>query len=297
MKVIAKVPGSCGELIQGLIGGKELLVSYPVNLYSTVEITLKEKNTTRKLDLTKHLKVYKVFRLFLKKLSLEYLIDKFEINISNQIPVGKGMASSTADLAGVLWGVSTLLNYPITDKELGKILALVDPTDSTIFKDLSLFDPKKGKVVKNLGPVPHFSILVLQGYGTIDTKKLYKNKNNKGRKDLKELIVKLNRALKEGNIQSLGEIATLSALENQKILYKPYLEEVINLVYKYNGYGLNIAHSGTVCGVIYDEKFDKEKFLQELSIKHHQTFEKIYPLQSIDGGVKIKIEREMKKNV
>ena len=38
MEAYAIYPGSCGEIIQGHIQGKDLLISCPVNLFTTVRV-------------------------------------------------------------------------------------------------------------------------------------------------------------------------------------------------------------------------------------------------------------------
>jgi len=42
MKTVVKVPGSCGELWQGVLDGEHLLITCPVNVYSYVEINIDE---------------------------------------------------------------------------------------------------------------------------------------------------------------------------------------------------------------------------------------------------------------
>ena len=51
MKVKAICPASCGELLQGVIGNGEKLISYPINIYSSVTIEEKKdpvRNQKRK---------------------------------------------------------------------------------------------------------------------------------------------------------------------------------------------------------------------------------------------------------
>ena len=48
----------------------------------------------------------------------------------------------------------------------------------------------------------------------------------------------------------LGEGATMSALANQRILPKPNLEAIIDYALARGAYGVNVAHSGTVAGIL-----------------------------------------------
>ncbi|MGM9571485.1 MAG: GHMP kinase, partial [bacterium] len=63
------------------------------------------------------------------------------------------------------------------------------------------------------------------------------------------------RGIKEQNGQLLAKGSTLSALAHQSILSKPNLEEILAEVLKLGAWGINIAHSGTVIGVLFDPAF------------------------------------------
>ena len=46
------------------------------------------------------------------------------------------------------------------------------------------------------------------------------------------------------------------AIANENIHKKPYLNEVIEISQSMNAYGVNIAHSGTVVGILIDENME-----------------------------------------
>ena len=49
----------------------------------------------------------------------------------------------------------------------------------------------------------------------------------------------------------IGKGATRSALANQQVLFKPRLEEVLELSEQVGAVGVNVAHSGTVIGMLF----------------------------------------------
>jgi L-threonine kinase len=51
----------------------------------------------------------------------------------------------------------------------------------------------------------------------------------------------------------VGAAATISARVNQDILFKPGLEELIDLSRRLGAYGVVVAHSGTVMGMLHDK--------------------------------------------
>ena len=91
---VARCPGSCGELIQGWILGSEKLVSCPIDWYSTVEVCdgiprADERPLTRAM--VEALLVHFGFP--------QALSPTLRIEVDSTLPIAKGMASSTADIA------------------------------------------------------------------------------------------------------------------------------------------------------------------------------------------------------
>jgi L-threonine kinase len=50
----------------------------------------------------------------------------------------------------------------------------------------------------------------------------------------------------------LGEAATISAIASQRLLPKPGFDALLELVESAGLYGLNVAHSGSVVGLLLD---------------------------------------------
>ena len=92
--------------------------------------------------------------------------------------------------------------------------------------------------------------------GTVDTLAY----NRRYRADLlrkmvaehQEALAAVREGLRRGNLADIGYGATLSARVHQRILYKPQLEAVIGLAREVGALGVNVAHSGTVIGLLLD---------------------------------------------
>lgn len=261
----ARCPGSCGELIQGLIYGGEKLISYPINCYSYV--TLRE-GRKRKNQCTKaYAMVERVFEHY--GLNKEYSKD-IAINIHSEIPIGKGMASSTADLAATVVATAKYLGKFITEEELAKLCIDIEPTDSTVFREITLFDHMNGGFIKGYGAMPNCKVLLLEGKETIDTVDFHKldfrDKLKENEENLKKALKLFEKGMEKRDIYSIGKGASISALANQSIIYKEGLEKLCELSYRLGAAGVNVAHSGSVIGIIYeDNKFDKEMFLNRIN--------------------------------
>lgn len=132
---VAQCPASCGELIQGWILGSEKLVSCPVDWYSTVEV---ETGVPRK---RRAAAVAGDGRPAAGPLGLPpALSQQIRITLHSTIPVAKGMASSTADIAATAVATAHHLGHLLDEPTLARLCVALEPTDSTLFRQLTLFD-------------------------------------------------------------------------------------------------------------------------------------------------------------
>jgi L-threonine kinase len=107
---VAQCPASCGELIQGWILGSEKLVSCPVEWYSTVEVTSGSPLTDER-PLSRAM----VERLLLHWQYPAHMSQDIRIDVQSTIPVAKGMASSTADIAATAIATAQYLGHQLTN--------------------------------------------------------------------------------------------------------------------------------------------------------------------------------------
>ncbi len=132
---VAQCPASCGELIQGWILGSEKLVSCPVDWYSTVEV---ETGVPRKDE--RPLSRAMVDQLLAHWGYPPALSQQIRITLHSTIPVAKGMASSTADIAATAVATANHLGHLLDEPTLARLCVALEPTDSTLFRQLTLFD-------------------------------------------------------------------------------------------------------------------------------------------------------------
>jgi len=252
LRTTVRAPGSCGELVQGTIGGRDFLITCPINCYSDVTVELNIEN----LDLQQGAK-YEKANLAVDK-TLQHFNQaqrKYRISVTSALPVGKGMASSSADVSAAILATANCLGHSISLRDIAKIALSIEPTDAVFFPGVMMFDHRWGRVCKYLGQPPEIEILVFDLGGQIDT--LFFNaradlieKNRQKESIVTEAVSLVKEGIRQQDIKKIGKASTLSALANQTILPKPKLEEMLHLVERAGAIGINIAHSGTVVGIM-----------------------------------------------
>lgn len=246
MRIEVNVPGSCGELVQGSVRGVPFLVTCPVNLYTKVTITdggtfsrgLGEKS-----------------QLALER-TLEYVgcsCFPYGITLESELPPGKGMASSSADIAAVAIGTAAACGYSLSAVETAKLAASIEPTDGVFFPGIVRMNHMTGECLTKLGIFPRFKIAIFDTGGAVDTMAFHE------RADL-QCLNAANEAQSMAALELLepprtperiAAAATLSALANQTILAKEALEELAAFGQQLGALGVNTAHSGTILGVLF----------------------------------------------
>jgi len=259
--ITAVCPASCGELLQGFIMGSEKLISYPIDLYSRV--TLSEgKGLGRDKSISKS---YAAVEATFEHLGLKARdAGGIRLAIDSNIPRGKGMASSTADIAASVVAAAAYAGSSLSETELAAICASIEPTDSIIFNQITLFDHVAGKAARSYGEFPSCNVMVLEGKACINTLDFHKLKSRElieqGEREMKKALALFEDGMGTGNLGKIGQAAIISALEREKVLKKPGLEWIIETAVRLGAYGVNAAHSGSVLGILCCKGFDAEKF-------------------------------------
>lgn len=229
MKISVKMRGTCGELAQGFYRGEPILITCPIEKFSTATVSdefagvegLGEKSLV-------------ILRNVLKFFGVQNF--NFGVRLTSELPRGKGMASSSADMAAVAKAVASSLGKVLLPAQIGKLCADIEPTDGIFYSGVVAMNPLTGALIKKIRVEEKFQIAVFDYGGTVDTLKL----NRRSDFNFPTLDDTLNFTLTEK-----------SALANQKILPKRGLFELMRFSRELGAVGVNVAHSGTVAGIFF----------------------------------------------
>ncbi|MCL5959775.1 MAG: GHMP kinase, partial [Chloroflexi bacterium] len=146
-RATVKMPGTCGELVQGTLGGTPFHISCPIDVYSTVSVELTDTTCDWAFPPDTP-KAAAAVQAALRHFGADGLGGRLSIRAS--LPRAKGMASSTADVAGAIHAVAQALGREISPAEVAHLALEIEPTDGSIFPDIALFDHRGGELYENL---------------------------------------------------------------------------------------------------------------------------------------------------
>lgn len=285
---VARCPGSCGEIIQGWILGSEKLISCPIDWYSTVEVRdgsplANERPLTRAT-------LEAVLAHFGYPAALSQTL---RVEVHSTIPIAKGMASSTADIAATAVATAHHLGHRLDEAELAALCVSLEPTDSTLFDQLTLFDHHDAHTQIACGPSPEFDLLVLESPVILRTADYHRLPREAALQAsaarLHQAWEKVQAGCASNSPERLGEAATISAIASQALLPKPEFTTLLSLVESCGLYGINVAHSGSVVGLMLDRHRHDVEYLRWALAQQKLSdyWPKQHLVSKVSGGVQL----------
>jgi L-threonine kinase len=249
----ARVPGTCGELVQGqLRGGVDFLITLPVDLWSEVRVRLDESGRVD-VNPPHKVKTRAAVRRALDGLGLPEA--GAQVAVTSALPEGKGMASSTADVVAVCRAAARAAGRTLTGGAISRIARGIEPSDGVMYPGAVAYNHRRCALIERLGPLPPFHVLIVDSGGTVDTLAFNRRPKDYTPGEMSMIAQAYEWAaagVRRGDRTLIGRAATLSARVNQRILPKPHLGELIAIAEAHGAYGVNVAHSGTVAGLLFD---------------------------------------------
>lgn len=262
MELIVRVPGSCGEVMQGFWQGRPFLVTCPIDRYSTVVV---RPGTGRLVGGgAKARRALTLGKAYCRCDSLAH-----DFFLTSELPPGKGMASSSADICAVLAAVAAVNQGHLSEGNIGRLAASIEPTDGVFCQGLAVIQPETGELLHVFPHVPTLAIANFDAGGTVDTVAFHQARPDRARPDAAALFLGWQLLSSSLTDRQIGQAATLSALANQPWLPKPDFPAFLRAARRHPVVaGVNVAHSGTVAGVFFCQsasQADREGVISSLS--------------------------------
>ena len=249
---IGKCFGTFGELLQGVLPGqqREFLVTLPVTRFSTARFTAFSGSS--------EVCVFPPHKEKSKRLA-ERLMRVFDpdaggfLSVQSELPTGKGCASSSADMVATARAIQAALGVSISRAYLAQVMSSIEPSDGVMYRGIVSFYHREGVLRKFLGYLPPLTIVGIDEGGQVDTVEFNECSKPFGqahRAEYENLLLEMERSIAHGDLKSVGEISTRSAVMNQGILPKNHLDLLLDMRRRYKALGVVAAHSGTQSGLL-----------------------------------------------
>lgn len=249
---VGRAFGTCGELAQGQFdSGEDFLITLPVDTWSEVQVTVDATSTEVRGNIEKT-KTSLAIRKAVDHLGFPNWGATFQSK--SELPEGKGMASSSADIVAACRAVSAALKLPLSAEEISRIAISIEPTDGVMYSGSVCYNHRKGNLLETFGNLPPFNLLVLDLGNQVDTvafNQIPKNYTAVETEQINRAYELIKSGIQMQDLAQIGLGATLSAEVNQRILIKPHFERIVSIARAHGASGICAAHSGTVLGLLF----------------------------------------------
>lgn len=273
MELTVRVPGSWGELAQGLCGGRPCLLTCPIPRY----VTVMAKPGRGRLYGVGPKGLQAKVRALAEMGVTNFLYD---LTLSSDLVPGKGMSSSSADIAAITVAVQILCGALPSPSFISAIATAIEPTDPVYHQGLVAIDYYSGTLLRQYRAIPPLQLVCFDEGGTVDTLTFHEQ----GRASTFSYILPQSPL----TAWALGDLATASAFANQSVLPKAHLEALWNAAKSMGAVGVCVAHSGTILAALFEGPHKEVRQSGQILAKllPDLTYCGVFPL--IGGGWQIK---------
>ena len=285
-RATVRAPGVCGELTQGMLGQHYFLVTCPIDFFARVQVEVYQNGPGIEgpPNCTKAVQALEATLDLLGRKDLSA-----RLTVSNPIPRGKGMGSSSADVAATIAATGLALGRELAPEQVAEIALAVEPTDGIMLPGIALFDHREGHIVESLGPPPPMEIVALDFGGTVSTVQFNRVDRRSIwqslRKETDEALRLVRAGIKAGDPAMVGRGASISAQASLKVLPKPRLSDAMAFAEEVGAVGINAAHSGTIIGILLDARPRRGKSTFRQAQRAFPDAEDVHHFRLLGGGL------------
>ncbi|SMC04309.1 threonine kinase [Sulfobacillus thermosulfidooxidans DSM 9293] len=241
--------GTFGELVQGVIDETPFLVTIPIRWGTRAKFIPGENQDV--VVYPRHRKKAQIAATLacraLKK-------PGGTLSISSVIPIGKGMASSSADIVASIRAVAAAYGRTLLPSMIARIAAQIEPSDGVMYPQMVAFEPVKGILLEKWPRAPHAVIVGLIGHGRVNTALHHQSRKPYSPAQQTRLAQALRMAREAAyahDVGGLGKAGLISAeVQWERNPHDQILAQVIEQAHQH-GWGVVTAHSGTARGYLF----------------------------------------------
>lgn len=247
--------GTLGELYQGPHWEDGVphisIVSLPVDKFSWCTFT-EGGDSFDDSGLCDRSKAARALALFLDHHELTMPPGRLEYR--SDLAVGKGMASSTADIVATLRCLFRLFGLEYRQSVVTSVLSRIERADSVFLDEFALYLSGAHRVVRPLGASVGLYACYAVEEGTVDTEEAGPGllaHYRRHRSAYRDCVEGLVRAFDAGDPAGVAAGAARSAALSQLVLPKLSFDELRANQSGFGADGLFVAHTGTVIGYLF----------------------------------------------
>jgi L-threonine kinase len=278
-----------------MLDGCHFHITLPIDLWSEATVQLGEEALVLVADTAggkECTKALAAVNLAMSHLGLKQM--GAALSLTSPLPRGKGMASSTADVAAAIAATAAATGRYVQPSDIARLALHIEPTDGLMFPGLALFDHRDGRLMESLGEPPPMAVLVLEFAGAVDSvafNRVDRRPALEARQpQWREVVGMVRSGIASKDVALIGQAASLDSLTYEAVVPRPELPALLQLAKDTGAAGVNIAHSGTVAGLLFPPDQDRLAYAAERAretLPGTAGLERAYTSRVVSGGLRL----------
>ncbi|MBJ7472361.1 MAG: hypothetical protein JHD16_13725 [Solirubrobacteraceae bacterium] len=243
--------GTCGEIAQGVLpDGTPFVVTCPIDRGVAVEV---EVTAAPSLTIEGLPPGAQFLERALRRTAelVELGPCRMRVEHHSALYVGKGMASSTADIVAAARALSTAVGLPLRQEELAHLAASIEPTDGIMFDGIAASNPRTGERVRRWDWWPQYEIVMVIPPTTLETSAASFAGQDAWADEYAQLLAQLDAAVERRDAAAFAAQATRSGQLNEAFVPSPVRALIEPRAASLGALGVCTAHTGTVAGLLF----------------------------------------------
>ncbi len=244
--------GCFGELLQGVLPREDraFLVTFPIDGWSRARFRRAEATdgfTVRPAGKTKSLTLAKLVAA-----SVGYR-GGGQLELTSDLPEGKGLASSSADLVATARATAAGLGLALGAADVAAFLREIEPSDGVMYDGIVAFYHREVTLRAALGYLPPMAVIGHDRGGLVDTvafNQVPMRFSAAEKDEYGKLLDRISGAVRDQDIAEVAATATRSAELWLARHPDGRLESMRRACAEVDGLGLVLTHSGTMIGIL-----------------------------------------------
>jgi uncharacterized protein involved in propanediol utilization len=250
LRSVGRAFGTFGELLQGgLTDGRDFLVTLPINAWSWATLCLCEVHDRLTVSPPHKTKSLALVRRVLDQAGHS---GGAHLELTSELPEGKGLASSSADLVATARALAAGLGIGLSATDIEALLRRIEPSDGVMYDGVVAFHHRDVSLRQWLGHLPPVKIVGQDRGGQVDTVAVNRRPRAfrpADRREYDRLLARLGSAMAAGDLPEITRISTRSVEMAVRGRSARRLERLRAAGREIGGLGLVLAHSGTMLGI------------------------------------------------
>lgn len=239
--------------------GNDFLVTLPVDLWSTCELTCTPIRGPLIVECALE-KSRAVVSQVLEELGFTRGCH-VSVEFWRNIPIGKGMSSSTADMLAALRALQEVFGFLYRESFLSRVFANIEPHDALFYNGCVVYNHRKGLLLRDYSYIPDYYIIAVDRGGTVDTMEYNRGLAFAAERctRFESILQRLDDAFARRDDEAIAMCASFSTGMHAEATASRFLWGVAERWREYGAMGVVATHSGTCAGYLFPGDIEEER--------------------------------------